>query len=555
MTNAISIVRPLVRGLVRPMAGFETVTRVFILAGQSNMIGRADFDGGQGMPDGVMQFGMDDTLTSATVPLDHHDAIAGDMGLDVQFAIDFEAAFPGEQLVFLPAAKGGTGFSSGEWAVGGMLYADLVARANALFADNPTFRMGGILWHQGEADSGYASLQDDLDAMIDGLRSEISAADGTTPFILGELAPDFINASANNNAVNEVIADMPNRHFYTAVASSRAPSLLTDLGDNLHFDAASLRLLGSRYFDALSVAAAHRPTIPDAISDLAALAGNQQIILSWSAPANGGQAVSDYVIERSLDGVDWTEIVDGVSASPGFTDTGLVNGTTYFYRLFAVNEIGTAPYSNVVSAVPEAGAASVLTTAFAATTDDGASHLFADVDVGPGGTVIVAGASRNNATDKGLSGITIGGQAATLFARGEYLGNYIRFGYLTDVPAGLVDIGLQHDSWQRRAGVHVWVLKNADPAAAIAALASSASASIDATAEGVVLGAGISINPASQSMEWSGIDTRLGWTNYGDTFGSGAGDRAFAADSTGHAVSFVSDGNFMQIALLSVPKA
>ncbi|SDJ70482.1 sialate O-acetylesterase [Aliiruegeria lutimaris] len=555
MTNAISIVRPLVSGIARPMAGFETVTRVFILAGQSNMIGRADFDCGQGLPDGVMQFGMDGTLTAATIPLDHHDAITGDMGLDVQFAIDFKAAFPNEQLVFLPAAKGATGFSSGDWIVGGTLYADLVSRANALFIANPSFRLGGILWHQGEADTGYAAFKDDLDAIIDGLRGDISAANDTTPFVLGELVPDFINASTGNGALNDAIADTPNRHFHTAVASSQVPSPLDDLGDDLHFDAASLRVLGSRYFEALSVAAAHKPTVPEAVSDLAALAGNEQIGLSWTAPANGGLAVTDYVIERSLDWADWTEIADGVSASTGFTDTGLVNGTTYFYRLAAVNEVGASPYSDAVSAVPEAGAASVLTTAFAATTDDGVSHLFEDVDVGVGGTVIVAGASRNSTTDKGLSGIMIGGQAATLFERGEYLGNYLRFGYVTGVPAGLVDIELQHESWQMRAGVHVWVLKNADPAAALAALASSATASVDATAEGVVLGAGISINPASQSMEWSGIDTRLGWTNYGDNFGSGAGDRAFAADSSGHSVSFTSDGNFMQIALLSVPKA
>ena len=554
MTLASSMVRPLVRGIAQPVTGSEKTTRVFVLAGQSNMVGRAGLDAGPGYPEGVFQYTMAGEIVAATSPLDHHDENPDDMGLALQFAIDFRAAHPNEEIVFLPAAEGGSGFSDGKWRVGGALYNNLVTRANALFAANPSFRLGAILWHQGERDSGYASFESDLDAMIAGLRSEIAVAGDTTPFVLGELVPDFVEASAENGAINDSIKDTPNRVFHSSVVSSFLPTRLSDVGDNLHFDSASLRLLGSRYFSALSVSVSNRPVAPAAVSDLVATAGNQTVVLSWSAPADGGMPITDYRVERSLDGAAWTEMNDGVSGATGFSDSGLTNGVSYSYRVTAINSIGAGDVSNVATAVPEVGAVSVLSTAFDATTDNGTSHSFTGIDVGVGGTVFIAAATRASTTAKGLSGISIGGQAATLFARNESYGNYTRFGYVTDVPSGLVDIVLTHEASQSRAGIHVWVVKNADVAAAVASNAGGTACSIDATADGVVLGVATSINPPSQAIDWTGLDQRHAWTNYGDNFGSGAADRVFAADATGHEVTIATDGNYKMISLVSVPK-
>ncbi|MDV7141143.1 sialate O-acetylesterase [Tropicimonas sp. TH_r6] len=555
MTTASSIVRPLVSGMVRPITGSQTTTQVIILAGQSNMVGRASFDGGASYPDGVAQYDRNGQIVAASAPLDHHDAIAGDMGLDLQFAIDFKAAYPNVDLVFLPAAQGGTGFSDGQWGVGEPLYADLVTRANALFADNPSFQLGAILWHQGERDSGLASYRDELEATIVGLREEIAVASSATPFILGELLPDFSDASAENAAVNTTIQDVPNRMMYTATVDTTEPTRLASIGDGLHFDAASLRLIGSRYFDALPVARANKPTVPGIVTDLSAMAENQQVALAWSAPMTGLSPITDYHIERSLDGANWNTLSDAVSAVPNHTDSGLTNGTTYFYRVSAINAVGTGIASATASAMPDAGAATILSTNFACTTDDGTSHSFSDIDMGDGGTVFIAAACRGDTSADALSEMTIGGQTATLLELNKAYSNYIRFGYVTNAPAGAQDVVVTHGSVQSRLGIHVWVLGNVAPASAVAASGLGTDNAIDVFADGLVLGVATSINPASQNVDWIGLDERTEWTNYGDSFGSASADRSFAEDIEAQAVSISTDGNYRMTSLVSLTKA
>ena len=80
-----------------------------------------------------------------------------------------------------------------------------------------------------------------------------------------------------------------------------------------------------------------------------------QIRLSWLPPADNGSApITDYFIQRSPDGLSsWVPIDDGVSTTTSYTVTGLTNGTRYYFRVLARNEIGNSPsWSNVVSAVP-----------------------------------------------------------------------------------------------------------------------------------------------------------------------------------------------------------
>ncbi len=92
-------------------------------------------------------------------------------------------------------------------------------------------------------------------------------------------------------------------------------------------------------------------TVPDAISNLAASQwGNTTTNLTWTAPSNGGDAITDYTVEYRVSGdVPWISFNDGVSASTGATVTGLTNGVTYEFRVFAVNGVGTSSASNTAS--------------------------------------------------------------------------------------------------------------------------------------------------------------------------------------------------------------
>jgi fibronectin type 3 domain-containing protein len=99
---------------------------------------------------------------------------------------------------------------------------------------------------------------------------------------------------------------------------------------------------------------AHSAVAPSAPQSLAATAGSGSVSLTWTPPANnGGAAVTGYNIYRgtSTGGESATPVATNVAAT-SFTDTGLVNGTTYFYTVAAVNSAGVSPQSNEASATP-----------------------------------------------------------------------------------------------------------------------------------------------------------------------------------------------------------
>lgn len=97
-------------------------------------------------------------------------------------------------------------------------------------------------------------------------------------------------------------------------------------------------------------------TIPSTPSAPTATRGDTQVSLSWTAPANGGSAITDYAIQYSSDsGSNYTTFADGTSASTTATVTGLTNGTSYVFRIAATNIAGTSAYSSASTAVTPAG--------------------------------------------------------------------------------------------------------------------------------------------------------------------------------------------------------
>lgn len=85
---------------------------------------------------------------------------------------------------------------------------------------------------------------------------------------------------------------------------------------------------------------------PSAPTNLTAVGGNQQITLTWTAPTG---AVS-YNIYRgtAAGGTGSTPFATGIT-TPTFVDTGLVNGTPYYYRVAGVNTGGIGTKSSEVS--------------------------------------------------------------------------------------------------------------------------------------------------------------------------------------------------------------
>ena len=280
-------------------------------AGQSNMVGSGADDGGAGHPAGVYEWGRngadDGVIVPAQAPLQHNDIYAaGNMGLDTGFSIAYRAANPNAVLIFVPAARGGTDFHSGDWAGGGANYADFEARANAVLAQLSEADFTAIIWHQGENSrhdtGGLASYQADLEGFISSIRDGIAGASDTTPFILGGLAPAFLaNASPDPQFVQDAIDAVPGRIALTAVASA---SGLT-APDNTHFDGTSLRTLGGRYHAALATARVNTGTVP-AFTGTPAITGTPQTgqVLSLVNTDASGPPTPTLTFQWKRDGAD-----------------------------------------------------------------------------------------------------------------------------------------------------------------------------------------------------------------------------------------------------------
>ncbi|MGA2812105.1 MAG: glycoside hydrolase family 44 protein [Candidatus Acidiferrum sp.] len=93
-------------------------------------------------------------------------------------------------------------------------------------------------------------------------------------------------------------------------------------------------------------------TIPPAPTGLAVTAGNAQVSLAWSA-SNG--ATGYHVKRATVSGGPYGQIA--APSSPSYTDSGLTNGTKYFYVVSALNSAGESPNSAEANATPGAPAA------------------------------------------------------------------------------------------------------------------------------------------------------------------------------------------------------
>lgn len=230
-------------------------TRVVLLAGQSNMVGIATYDGLGDYPTGVLQYNQAGNLVQAVHPLDHYDGEAStQMGLAISFSQRFVANNPSDTLVLVPCGRSDTGFVSNDWNPGDTYYTTTVNRVNSLMTANPAFVFEGILWQQGEKDAQLASktYKTALDTFIDSIRTDISVATSSTPFTLGLMCADFVGTDTDRTLIQQQIYETPVRKTYTAVANSVA--LVGIVGNNIHYDAPSLRKLGERHYSALQTA-------------------------------------------------------------------------------------------------------------------------------------------------------------------------------------------------------------------------------------------------------------------------------------------------------------
>ena len=95
---------------------------------------------------------------------------------------------------------------------------------------------------------------------------------------------------------------------------------------------------------------------PPAPTGLTAVLGNAQVSLNWT----GSSGATSYNVYRGTTsgGESSTPIATGLTGT-SYTNTGLTNGTTYYYKVAAVNSAGTSGMSNEANSTPTAGLTAV----------------------------------------------------------------------------------------------------------------------------------------------------------------------------------------------------
>ncbi|HSZ59475.1 MAG TPA: DUF4082 domain-containing protein, partial [Tepidisphaeraceae bacterium] len=113
-------------------------------------------------------------------------------------------------------------------------------------------------------------------------------------------------------------------------------------------------LSANYYVDVVFVPTSSGTTVPAAPSNLsAAAASSSQINLSWTDNSNNE---TGFLIERSTNGVTFTQIASLAANTTSYSDTGLAASTQYTYRVRATNSAGNSAYSNTASATTSAPA-------------------------------------------------------------------------------------------------------------------------------------------------------------------------------------------------------
>jgi hypothetical protein len=147
---------------------------------------------------------------------------------------------------------------------------------------------------------------------------------------------------------------------------------------------------------------------PGAPASLSAVAGDSQVLLSWTAP---GGTVAGYNVKRSTSAGTETTLASP-SASP-YVDATAVNGMNYFYVVTAVNGGCESGNSTEVSATPNPAYNAYAISASSATPTAGTSDQLTITAVDTNGVVVNGVSGPIALTFSGL-GASPGGTAATV---------------------------------------------------------------------------------------------------------------------------------------------
>ena len=235
-------------------APVKTKVWVFILAGQSNMAGRAFVEAQDTVPNPrILSINTSGKLILAKEPLHFYEPGMSGLDCGLSFARALLNKIPASVSVLLiPAAVGGS--SIDQW-MGDSVHRHVKLHTNlkekiAIAKSYGTIK--AILWHQGESDATaerVAAYKTKLTQWFQQCRDDVGS--DKLPIITAEIGM-FSQNKMNQLLINKAIMNIAASDDYTYLIQSAD---FSDKGDRLHFDSRSQRLMGERmaekYFQVL----------------------------------------------------------------------------------------------------------------------------------------------------------------------------------------------------------------------------------------------------------------------------------------------------------------
>src|SRR5271157_4135954 len=128
-------------------------------------------------------------------------------------------------------------------------------------------------------------------------------------------------------------------------------------GQVYYFEVAAINAIGVG--PKSNEASATPVTFASAPQNLVATAGDEQVLLTWSAATNnGGSPITGYNVYQGMDNPGSFNVCYPLGNVTTYTVTGLTNGHIYYYIVLAVNVVGCHYQSNEASATPSSVMAS-----------------------------------------------------------------------------------------------------------------------------------------------------------------------------------------------------
>jgi Carbohydrate esterase, sialic acid-specific acetylesterase len=218
---------------------------VFIMAGQSNMAGRAIVEPADTLSNKrILTINAKGTVIVAKEPLHFYEPAIAGLDCGVAFARFLLQHIPDSiSVLLIPAAVGGSSIT--QW-LGDSLHRGVQLLTNLKSKVQLAKQYGtvkAILWHQGESDAKAGKVkfyQKKLSKLHSLFRTLTN--NKALPIITGGIGL-FANDTIYQQMINKYIYDNAAASKYTFTISTND---FLDIGDKLHFNSVSQRLMGER---------------------------------------------------------------------------------------------------------------------------------------------------------------------------------------------------------------------------------------------------------------------------------------------------------------------